>query len=196
MAEGASLQVNGNLTVAAEPLELSGHGAGGQGALQLLDQFASGTFNGDITVVGNSAKIANRSFNNGSINFTLGGRLRGGGADSELILWGSNSSPGFFRLTGSGSDYVGTMTILATKAALAGGTNTHLAERDRQSRFTAACPSTLQAGFLDLNGTNQTIAGLSSVSRATMPQVINSVAGNSNADDRGRSKFHVRRHDS
>ena len=36
--------------------------------------------------------------------------------------------------------------------------------------------NSLQAGFLDLNGTNETIAGLSSVTCATMPQVVNAIA--------------------
>ena len=89
-----------------------------------MDNVAPGAFNGDITITGTDTKIANRSFNNGSAIFTLGGRLRGGSASTNLTLWGSNSTPGFFRFTGGGSDYVGTISILATKATLAGGDNT------------------------------------------------------------------------
>ncbi|MBC8107801.1 MAG: autotransporter-associated beta strand repeat-containing protein, partial [Anaerolineae bacterium] len=175
VANGASLQINGNVSVGAEPLSISGDGAGGQGALQLLDQVASGTFGGDIAVIGN-AKFANRSFNNGNVIFTLGGKLRGGSPTSTLTFWGSNSNPGYFRLAGSGSDYTGTLSILSTKVILAGGDNT-LSPATIVNLDTNGLSTSFDAGVLDLNGTNQTIAGLTNVTRATLPRIVNRANG-------------------
>jgi autotransporter-associated beta strand protein len=166
--------MNPGLTVASEPIQISGGGAGGQGALQLLS--GAGTWGGTITAAGD-AQIANRSFNgDGNENLAISGRITGGSTSSTLTFRGSNSVPGFFRLTGAGSDYLGTTYVWGTKLILGGGDNTlpvtTVVDLDSLGRAT-----NLDAGVLDLNGTNQTLAGLTNHAAATPARVVNRAAG-------------------
>ena len=172
---GASLQLPGNSNVGAEPITITGDGSGGQGALQLLDNVAAGTFGGQITVAGN-ARVHNRSFNNGNALFNLTGKITGGGSGSTLQLWSSNSTPGHFRLFATGSDYVGTTTVLGGKVILAGGDNA-LSTNTVLNLDTSDRALSLDGGVLDLNGFNQQIAGLTNVSRSTVARVVNRGAG-------------------
>jgi autotransporter-associated beta strand protein len=176
IGNAASLQLNPNIAISNEPLELTGIGSGGQGALQLLDGGGSGSWTGPITVVG-GGQIANRSFNgSGTANFTIGGKISGGSSTGSVTFRGSNSSPGFFRLTGSGSDYLGGTYVWGTKVILAGGTNTlpptTVVDLDTLSRA-----ASLDSGVLDLNGNNQTLAGLTNHVASTPARVVNRAGG-------------------
>ena len=173
VASGASLQMNGGLTVASEPVQISGGGNGGQGAFQLLT--GAGTWNGGISTVGD-AQIAVRSYNGDKLsNLTIGAAITGGSTTSTLTFRGSNSVPGFVRL-GASSSYLGNTYVWGTKLILAGGDNTlpstTVVDLDTLSRALS-----LDAGVLDLNGTNQTIAGLTNHAASTQARVVNRAAG-------------------
>jgi autotransporter-associated beta strand protein len=174
IANATSLQLTSGMAVSGEPLEMTGIGNGGQGALQLLS--GAGTWTGQVTING-SGQFANRSFNgNGFQNFTIGGKITGGSSSGSVTFRGSNSTPGFFRLTGSGSDYLGGTYVWGTKVILAGGTNTlpatTVVDLDSLGRALS-----LDAGVLDLNGNNQTLAGLINHTSATPTRVVNRATG-------------------
>jgi autotransporter-associated beta strand protein len=172
--DAASVQLAPNVAVAAEPLELTGIGSGGQGALQLLDGGGSGAWNGNINVVGN-AQLANRSYNgSGTANFTVGGHITGGSAAGSVTFRGSNSVPGFFRLTNT-SDYLGGTYVWGTKVILAGGADTLPGTTVVDLDTLGRAPS-LDSGVLDLNGNAQTIAGLTNHINATPARVVNRLA--------------------
>ena len=177
---GASLAISPNLNVAAEPLTISGTGVGGQGALQRIDAgpYTAVTWNGPITLNG-SAEIHNRAYNNPASPtnvLVLAGNITGGSASSTLNFRSGNSNPGFFRLTGTGNSYLGNTAISGGKVILAGGDNT-LPASTVVTLETYDFGGGVEAGVLDLNGTNQTLAGLTNVARTVLPRVKNDLSG-------------------
>ena len=176
---GASLVVMPGLNV-AETIRLSGNGMGGQGALQRADvaPYGVATWSGNIVLSG-SAEIHNRAYNDPlapANEFVLAGNIGGGSIDGALNLRSGNSNPGFFRLTGAANDYLGKTLVSGGKVILAGGDDTlpttTVVELDTYGRDWS-----VEAGVLDLNGTDQTIAGLTNAARPTQPRVINRLAG-------------------
>jgi autotransporter-associated beta strand protein len=172
---GASLVINPGMNI-DETIQISGSGVGGQGALQRADVAPYGptAWNGDIVVSGD-AEIHNRAYNNPANPigvWTLGGNISGGSPDTALNLRSGNSNPGFFRLTGANNTYLGRTLISGGKVILDGGDNT-LPVTTTVVLDTYDRGMNVQAGVLDLNGTDQTIAGLTQVARATRPRVVN-----------------------
>src|SRR5206468_2303817 len=132
------------------------------------------TWNGPVTING-SGQFANRGPNgNGFNNFTIGGHITGGSATGSVTFRGSNSVPGFFRLTNT-SDYLGGTYVWGTKVILAGGANT-LPATTVVDLDTLGRSASTDAGVLDLNGNNQTLAGLTNHINATPARVVNRLA--------------------
>ena len=129
----ATLQIQGGITTAAEPLNLTGPGVNWNGALQSVS--GNNNYTGPITLSGDT-----RIWVNSGSTFTLSGGITGSGANLEVVPVGNmviNSpiSTGAGGLTMSGW---GVLTLTANN------TYTGL--------------TTVSAGTLDLIGTKSTVA--------------------------------------
>ena len=180
VGDAASLQLAPGVNVAAEPLSITGVGANGQGALQRLDAgpYDGVSWGGTIEISGSVAEIHNRAFNPATWTnvLTLSGKITGGSAGTLFRLRSGNSNPGFFLLSNPDNDYLGKTQIAGGKLLLGGGDDTlpvtTVVELDTFGRSTST-----EAGILDLNGTNQTIAGLTNIAQPTPGRVVNRITG-------------------
>ncbi len=141
-------------TVAA-PINLSGDGGGGNGALNTYTPGGQMTFSGPVTMAGGAMVRADG--NNSTINFTnavsgtgtlvFAGFTGGGGTKSSMVLSGS-------------SDFTGALSVTPwygnTQVTLSGGDN-----RLPTTALVAVHGDGGLQGALDLNGNNQMIGGLS-----------------------------------
>jgi len=129
VASGASLELQGNTNVTSEPLDLTGTGFGGTGALRNLS--GNNTFGGTVTLSGDTVvqsdagtltitgniSAGTRSLTiTGSSNTTLAG-LMSGGLSSTLTKNGSGI------LTLSGSNAFGGATTINAGTVTVGGIN-------------------------------------------------------------------------
>jgi autotransporter-associated beta strand protein len=179
VATGASLQLQGDITVGAEALSLSGSGASDGGALRNIS--GNNSYGGAITLAG-ATRI-----NSDSNLLTLSGGISGntqnltvGGSGNTTISGAVNLSSGSLTkdggsttvLTlGASNTYTGGTTIRSGTISL--GANNALGN----GSLTFDLPSGSNS-FLRLNGTNQTITGLT-INASTSQSVIENNGGGS-----------------
>jgi autotransporter-associated beta strand protein len=180
VADAASLQLAPGVNVGAERLSITGVGNGGQGALQRLDAgpYDGVSWGGTIEISGSIVEIHNRAFNPATWTnvLTLAGKITGGSSGTTLRLRSGNSNPGFFLLTNPDNDYLGTTQIAGGKVLLGGGDDT-LPVTTVVQLDTFGRPTSSEAGILDLNGTNQAIAGLTNIAQPTPGRIVNRASG-------------------
>jgi fibronectin-binding autotransporter adhesin len=172
VASGASLQLQGDITVGAEALSLSGSGVSDLGALRNIS--GNNTYGGAITLAGASR------INSDVGTLTLSGGISGaqnltvGGANNTTISGAMNLSSGSFTKDGAGSvtlsqanTYTGGTTLINSNLIM--GANNAIGNG-------ALTFNAINTARLNINSTNQTITGLT-VLGATASVIQNEAAG-------------------
>ncbi|MCS7304664.1 MAG: autotransporter-associated beta strand repeat-containing protein, partial [Thermoguttaceae bacterium] len=174
VADGAALEVSGNLTV-SEPITLTGNGPGGKGALYSTG--TSATWDGPITLSGLRGRIGVAT--NGT--FTISGGISG----SSIASFGGGAN-GTIEVTTKPInitrkvEIVDNTTLLLkvtgnnwTDTDIGGGTTLELGVSDAMPSGTVVTlGSGSSSGVLRLNGFNQQLAGLQTSGTGTGNRVV------------------------
>lgn len=170
---GATLALSGGITLAGEDITVSaGQGNNFRGVLQSFS--GSNTFSGNVTVVSTTSETRIGSQDDASL--TLGGNLTAAGTGSICFRVGAN---GTVTLNGSASSWAGDTRFLGgASAILKNGTHNALSTG---SALSMGFSSLATAITYDLNGFNQTVAGLANVDGINVG-ASNTLTNNGTAD--------------
>ena len=160
---GAQLQLNA-VTVTGETITINGTGGNSQGALNGLA--GSSTWAGPVVI---PASVNNRvGATGGTLNLT--GVISGGlaGAGGGLNVRGDTT--GVVVVSGGSNTYVGDTTVVVGTLRLAGGAN----RLPIGTKLALGNSASVSPAIVDLNGQNQTVAGLYSVTGANVTMQVTS----------------------
>lgn len=155
-AIGASLQLEGGVTIANESLTIQGTGGSPngltaqRGALQSVS--GSNTWAGPITITGNNTRIG---IQNGA-DLTLSGPITDGGNGYAVILRGASDAAGTITISSTGNSWGQTKIF---------GSATRITVNDALPTAAPLFVGTSGVGvsIFDLNGFNQRVGGLSQI---------------------------------
>jgi len=160
VSSGAALQLQGGISIGAEPLSLTGTGVSADGALRNIS--GSNTYGGAITLAG-ATRI-----NSDANLLTLSGGISGtqnltiGGAGNTTISSAIATSTGTLTKDGTGTLILSANNTYsgATAVGTSGGANAGTLQLSGLGKISTAA-TTVFGGTLDLNGANQSITTLS-----------------------------------
>jgi len=144
-----------NRVTVTQPIQLSGEGGSYQGALRTFVESGEITFTGPVTLLGSSIILGFGGYT--KLNFS--NAIRGTG---DLVFAAQGGAPNHkdFMVLSGASDFAGDLLIVpwdcSAQVTLNGGDN-----RLPTTAVVRVSGSTAMPCALDLNGNNQTIAGLS-----------------------------------
>jgi autotransporter-associated beta strand protein len=174
VASGGMLRLTNGINVVGETLTINGNG-NNNGALNLIGganvaATASATWTGDIAIGTLNSRIGVNDFG----TLTLSGKIRDGGSTS--VQFSSTGTGGVVLLTNN-SVYTGTTGII--RGTLKLGVDNALPTGTILTVYTAN--SVTETTAFDLNGQDQTIAGLNSVVPVASSDVV--IVTNANVSD-------------
>jgi autotransporter-associated beta strand protein len=152
-ATNARLELAGGIAVSGEALTISGAG-NFRGALS--SQSGTNTWSGSVTIAGSGVRIGASD----GASLRVSGVIDSGGLPHGLIVRAGPVDAGAVILSGANS-YVGDTSVLVGKLQLDGGNN----RLPVSTRLTLG--NTTNIAEFDLNGRNQTLAGLTVASGVT-----------------------------
>lgn len=169
VASGAWLSLSGGITAAAETVTIAGDGNGFRGALQSAS--GANTWTGGVQFSGTGN---NRIGVQDGASLTISGNITETAAGSRIIFRPGTTAGSDITLTGTGNSWTGTTEIWSGSGALKLGVNNALPTASLLSIGNGASVG----GTLDMNGFNQTSAGLSQFG-GTLGRVTNNGATDS-----------------
>ncbi len=152
VSDGAWIALSGNVTFAAETVTIAGDGTGFRGALQ--SAIGANTWTGNVLFSGNGN---NRIGVQDGASLTITGNITETAANSRIIFRPGGTSGSDITVSGSGNAWTGTTEVWGGNGVLKLGRINALPTTSLLSLGNG----TSVGGTVDLNGFNQTSAGLS-----------------------------------
>ncbi len=166
VASNAQLQLNA-VTVTGETITING--TGGTNSQGALHGFAgSSTWAGPV-IVGNAA-TNNRVGAANTATLTLSGAISGGQAGAMGGLTVRSDTTGVVVVSGGANTYLGDTTVVVGTLRLAGGAD----RLPVGTKLALGNNASVSPAIVDLNGQNQTVAGLYSVTGANVTMQVTS----------------------
>ncbi len=167
VASNAQLRIDGGITVTGESLTINGLGdIGSQGALNSVS--GNNTWSGPIII---GTTTTNNRVGATAGTLTLSGVISGGQAGTHGGLTVRNGT-GVTIVTGGSNTYLGDTTVVVGTLRIAGGDD----RLPLGSKLAVGNVSSASPAVFDLNGFNQTVAGLNSIDSTLVINVTNSGA--------------------